>query len=148
MTIDNDQYTAARKKRMGRMMVFSRDSVAVLLLAILMAFVLGIPQAWPAPVEKDAAAGDEDSYLYGAAAGEVYIFSSTATGDVNGDGLPDLVMGHDKGDDFYSGRVYVYYGRTSLDPLVDLGTGADVTITGYLGSCTETTSMISSSERI
>jgi photosystem II stability/assembly factor-like uncharacterized protein len=119
-----------------KMKSFSKGSIAVFSLVSFLILASVIPSALAAPVEKDVAAGDEDSYLYGAAADEVLLFTSTATGDVNGDGLPDLIMGHDKGDDFYSGRVYVYYGRTSLDPLVDLGTGADVTIAGYYGSCT------------
>ncbi|WP_287152551.1 DUF5719 family protein [Candidatus Solincola tengchongensis] len=90
------------------------------------------------PVVKDTAAGDANSYLYGGNAGEVLMYASTATGDVNGDGLSDLVIGHDQGgDDFpylYTGKVYVYFGRTSLDPEVDLGTGADLVINGYYGS--------------
>ncbi|NPV60693.1 MAG: hypothetical protein HPY75_13680 [Actinobacteria bacterium] len=85
--------------------------------------------------EKDAAHGDADSYLYGANADEVSLFADTATGDVNGDGIADLVMGHDQGGTappyFYTGKVYVYYGRAEPAADVDLGTGADLTISGY-----------------
>ncbi|MGQ9757959.1 MAG: YCF48-related protein, partial [Actinomycetota bacterium] len=90
------------------------------------------------PVVKDVASGDADSYLYGGNENEFLIYVSTATGDVNGDGLPDLVMGHDRGGDnfpyFYTGKVYVFLGRTDLDPEVDLGAEADLVINGYYGS--------------
>ncbi len=100
--------------------------------------MLAVLPALAALVEKDAAAGAEDSYLYGATANEVMIFASTATGDVNDDGLPDLIVGHDQGGSdfpyFHTGKVYVYYGRTDIGPDIDLGTGADVIINGWYGS--------------
>ncbi|MBC7248215.1 MAG: FG-GAP repeat protein [Actinobacteria bacterium] len=110
-------------------------------LVLSLALALIILTTLPAPgatVQKDVADGDEDVYIYGGDPGEVLMFADTATGDVNDDGLPDLVIGHDQGGDdfpyFYTGKVYVYYGRSTLDPEVDLGTEADVVINGYYGS--------------
>jgi photosystem II stability/assembly factor-like uncharacterized protein len=109
----------------------------VFFLALLTVITLGILPALATPVVKDVAGGEENSYLYGAGTDEVLMFASTATGDVNGDGLPDLIMGHDQGGTafpfLYTGKVYVYYGRTIIDPDVDLGVKADVTINGYYG---------------
>ncbi|MDI6832171.1 MAG: FG-GAP-like repeat-containing protein, partial [Actinomycetota bacterium] len=94
----------------------------------------------PAPAssptfEKDTDAGDADSYLYGGNSEEILVFADTATGDVNGDGIDDLVMGHDQGGTsppyFYTGKVYIYYGRRAPASYVDLGAAADVTISGY-----------------
>ena len=117
-----------------------RKPAAVTTLAVFLALTLGIIPILAAPVEKDVAAGDENSYLYGANADETLVFTSTATGDVNNDGLPDLIMGHDQGGTalpyLYTGKVYVYYGRTNIAPDVDLGTGADVTINGVFASFT------------
>jgi photosystem II stability/assembly factor-like uncharacterized protein len=104
--------------------------------ALSLIIMSGVLPALAAPVEEDTGAGAEDSYIYGGNASEVAIFTSTASGDVNGDGIPDLVMGHDQGGATYGGKVYVYYGRTSIPATVDLGTAADVTISGYYGSFT------------
>ncbi len=95
-----------------------------------------LPPAYAAAaVEKDVTAGEADSYLYGANQEEVLVFADTATGDVNGDGIDDLVMGHDQGGTeppyFYTGKVYVYYGRGEPAHDIDLGTQADVTISGH-----------------
>ena len=106
--------------------------------ALVLAAALGILPALAAPVVKDAGnPADRASYLYGATADEVSSFTSTATGDVNGDSIADLIMGHDRGDANYSGKVYVYYGRTTLGAVVDLAY-ADVAITGYVGSSSST----------
>ena len=86
----------------------------VLFVALLLVISLAILPGLAVPDEKDIADGDESSYIYGANANEVLVFTSTATGDVNGDGLPDLIMGHDQGGTslpyLYTGKVYVYYG--------------------------------------
>ena len=115
-----------------------RCSVSLVLSLSFTLAILAVLPAPGAPVQKDVASGDEDCYLYGGNSHEVLMFADATTGDVNGDGLPDLVIGHDQGDDdfpyFYTGKVYVYFGRTSLDPEVDLGTAADVIINGYYGS--------------
>ena len=109
----------------------------VLILSLGLSVLIALPPAGAA-IEKDTASGDEDCYLYGGDAGEVLMFADTATGDVNADGYPDLVIGHDQGGDelpyLYTGKVYIYYGRASLGTDVDLGTDADVVINGYYGS--------------
>jgi hypothetical protein len=109
----------------------------VIALAVILLLAFSALPALAAPVEKDTAGGAEDSYMYGGNADEIIEFNpeiATATGDVNGDGVPDLIIGHDKGDDFYSGKVYVLYGQTNIAPDIDLGTNSDVTINGYWGS--------------
>ncbi len=87
-----------------------------------------------APVEKDLATHPEDTYLYGANANEVSNFISTAHGDINADGIMDLVTVHDQGgvppDSMFQGRAYVYFGRADLAGDVDLGSGADLTVNG------------------
>lgn len=112
----------------------STRTTFTLVLALAAALMLGVLPALAAPTTKDAAT-DSNSYLYGESAYEVAAFASSASGDVNGDGIADLVMGHDAGGGAGKGRVYVYYGRTSLPSGVDLGSGADVVITGYDMSC-------------
>jgi len=71
-------------------------------------------------------------------------YISSRGGDVNGDSLPDLIVGHDRGGTdlpyFYTGKVYIYYGRTAIAPEVDLGTGADVTSTVLMAASRETPS--------
>jgi photosystem II stability/assembly factor-like uncharacterized protein len=122
------------------MRTLTKKTLPAAFLTILLILTMAVLPALAAPVEKDVASGDENSYLYGGNADEVMFYTDTATGDVNGDSLPDLVIGHDQGDDdfpyFYTGKVYVYYGRTSIDPDIDLGTEADVVINGYYGSFT------------
>jgi photosystem II stability/assembly factor-like uncharacterized protein len=117
-------------------------SLAVVLCAVALLLAFSALPAPATPVEKDTATGAEDSYLYGAGQDEIMSANpeiSTATGDVNDDGLPDLIMGHDLGGTsfpgfFYTGKVYVYYGRAGIAPDIDLGAGADVTINGWYGS--------------
>ncbi|MBN2027912.1 MAG: FG-GAP repeat protein [Actinobacteria bacterium] len=113
----------------------------VIALAVVLLLAFSLLPALAAPVEKDTAAGAEDSYMYGGNEDEIYSDYpeiATATGDVNDDGISDLILGHDLGGKsfpyLYTGKVYVYYGRTSISPDVDLGTGADVTINGWYGS--------------
>jgi len=113
---------------------FSRPAV-VSLLVVLLLLTFSILPAPAAPVEKDVAAGDEDSYMYGASEKVYREDTSTATGDVNGDGIPDLLIGQDDANFTppyqCTGQVYVYYGRTSIAADVDLGVQSDVIISGY-----------------
>jgi hypothetical protein len=72
----------------------------------------------------DVAAGDADSLAYGTAAAD-RLGRSAAIGDVDGDGLADLVFGLPGADSpdppiVDSGGIYVVYGGTSLPALIDL----------------------------
>ncbi len=40
------------------------------------------------------------------------------TGDVNGDGFDDIIIGALKTTNFYSGAAYVVYGNTTLPPVI------------------------------
>ena len=63
-----------------------------------------------------------------------YLGSSVASGDVNGDGVDDLIVGSfgaDASGRPNAGAVYIVYGNESLPSLLDIPkTGADVTILG------------------
>ena len=71
--------------------------------------------------------------------------SALAAGDINGDGIDDLIIGahwadgpgtgsctpSGQGDRCQSGEVYVFYGGVSLPPTIDLnGASADLTVLG------------------
>src|SRR4030042_6602353 len=103
-----------------------KKSIAVFPLVLVLVLTMGVLSSPADPLEQDPAKGEYDSYLYGAAANEVLMFTSTATGDVNGDGYPDLIMGHAQGGTtlpfLYTGKVYVYYGGNLFNKDVDLGT--------------------------
>lgn len=64
-------------------------------------------------------------------------FSVSSAGDINGDGLADLVIGAPRGDDAgdYAGEAYVIYGKAGLDRgLIDLtflSAGDGFAIQGY-----------------
>ncbi len=107
--------------------------ILVIFLAQALVVPLSLHEFSFASVEhKDIASHAEDTYLWGSASGEVYVYSSTAHGDIDGDGINDLVMAHDKGDGSYRGRVYLFFGRNDMRLDVDLGSGADLTIIGKI----------------
>jgi hypothetical protein len=70
-----------------------------------------------------------DLTVTGAAANDIFGYSVSGNGDVNGDGYSDVVSGaplNDAGGS-YSGSVYVYFGGATLDNTVD------VTLAGMTG---------------
>lgn len=70
-----------------------------------------------------------DLTITGAAANDIFGYSVSGNGDVNGDGYSDVVSGaplNDAGGS-YSGSVYVYFGGATLDNTVD------VTLAGMTG---------------
>ncbi len=88
--------------------------------------VFGRSTGFPATLQLSGLDGTNGFKLDGEAASDLSGFSVTATGDVNGDGLDDLIVGaagaSPNGSD--SGRSYVVFGRstgfTSPLPLSDL----------------------------
>ena len=93
-----------------------------------------------APVDLSAvAAGTGGFVIYGKSAGDESGTSVSAAGDVNGDGLADLVIGASGGDPAagdQAGRSYVVFGTTGTAPVnlsaVEAGTGGFV----INGQCT------------
>ena len=70
--------------------------------------------------------------IQGAAAGDGTGFD-VASGDFNGDGIDDMLLGAFKsapGGRSQAGRVYVVYGASSISGTIDLSTSADITIEG------------------
>ena len=56
-----------------------------------------------------------------------------ASGDINGDGFDDIIIGapQSRENPFQIGHVYIFLGRTQLDPLIDLNENTpDITISG------------------
>ncbi|MFH1885077.1 MAG: choice-of-anchor R domain-containing protein [Pseudomonadota bacterium] len=103
--------------------------------------VTGTAVTPPGKAMVDFATGDADSVLFGAAAGdELSRDRSVAVGDLNGDGVKDLIVGARlaNGPADYTrvagGEVYVYYGKAALASTLDAagvaGTAPDVTIYG------------------
>jgi len=81
---------------------------------------------------------DEDVKITGKAADDL-MGVTTGTGDVNGDGIYDIIVGAYLNDDCVAGNdcgaAYIFFGSTNLSSTIDLaGTGsADVTILGKAG---------------
>ena len=90
------------------------------------------------PRVRDLFAEDFDSMFHGVEKNSAAGFS-VAAGDVNGDGLDDLIIGAAIGDGLYSkkkndaGATFVYFGRKELGKTVDLSTQADLVIYGANG---------------
>ncbi len=72
-------------------------------------------------------ASDADVIINGSQAGGNYFGQTAFSGDFNGDGRTDLVVGNDRTADTYNGKTYIFYNDGSYPPSSD---GADVTMTG------------------
>jgi hypothetical protein len=79
--------------------------------------------------------GDQDITIYGETPGDRF-GASVATGDLNGDGIADLIVGATDADGprkerASTGQVYVFFGSTSFPRTIDLARrNADMTIFG------------------
>ncbi|MGQ9571795.1 MAG: dockerin type I domain-containing protein [Dehalococcoidia bacterium] len=91
------------------------------------------------PAVVDTAAGQQDVTIYGADAGD-YLAVSIAVGDVNDDGIDDILLGTWDADGPANarnagGEAYVIFGSAGLGGVIDLASGAaDVTIYGARAS--------------
>ncbi len=95
-------------------------------------------RSWPATIDlrsADTTRTNADATVFGADAGD-QLGRSLAFGDVNGDGMDDLIMGAPLGDGKNNqvpgcGDVYVVFGEASPAPVYDMfGTASDVTLFG------------------
>ena len=86
--------------------------------------VFGRPGGWPGMVDLTAMTAEEGFRIDGAALGDLAGFSLAAGGDVNGDGVDDLLVGA-PGTSGLPGAAYVIYGRS--DPVAWLGTAGGET---------------------
>ncbi|NQV23806.1 MAG: FG-GAP repeat protein, partial [Rhodopirellula sp.] len=89
------------------------------------------------PISVDLAANEENVRIYGATAGDVLTTGGTlTTGDLNGDGIQDLILGTAEADGPSdsrggAGEVYVIFGGGILAVTIDLAAGdEDVLIYG------------------
>jgi hypothetical protein len=89
------------------------------------------------PLVLDIADFNQDITIFGANAKDFLTdFNSIAIGDVNGDGFADLILGDpaadvEEGNRRDAGKVYVIFGRSSLENLYDLAKyHADIVVTG------------------
>jgi hypothetical protein len=79
--------------------------------------------------------GDQDITIHGATPGDRF-GASVTTGDLNGDGIADLIVGATDADGprkerANAGQVYVFFGSTSLPRTIDLARrNADMTVFG------------------
>lgn len=96
---------------------------------------------WPAVLDLAlSGVGGADLTIHGASASDLLTSSGAmAAGDVNGDGLADLVLGASGGDGpgesrSGAGEVGVIFGRSSFPATLDLASEADVTIDGASAS--------------
>jgi hypothetical protein len=89
------------------------------------------------PLVLDIADFNQDITIFGANAKDFLTdFNSIAIGDINGDGFADLILGDpaadvEEGNRRDAGKVYVIFGRSSLENLYDLAKyHADIVVTG------------------
>src|SRR4051794_14119302 len=109
-------------------------AAAATLVACLFAPSAGAVETLPPSGVIDLAK-DADAVLSGAAAGDRTGWSAARTGDVNGDGVPDMAIGAPLADPAGrtdAGAVYVVFGARPLAPKTALGTlgGAGFVIQG------------------
>ncbi len=87
------------------------------------------------PAIRDLFQEQYDAMFYGTEKNSTVGFS-VLLADINGDGLSDLITGAPYADARFkkkiddAGVTYVYFGRTTLDTRIDLGTDADLVIYG------------------
>ncbi len=96
--------------------------------------------SWPSVIDLNTSPG---TIMYGARPDDL-IGLGQAAGDINGDGIQDLIEGAYKSNSLSNlqtaaGRVHIVFGRTSWPATIDLETADDVTIWGtktndFLGS--------------
>lgn len=104
---------------------------------VLLAASISLVGADP-PRVRDLFAEDFDSMFHGVEKNSAAGFS-VAAGDVNGDGLDDLIVGAALADALYSkkknnaGAVFVFFGRKEISKIVDLTAQADLVIYGASG---------------
>ena len=93
--------------------------------------VFGTDQGFPATIDL---ATDADLIIQGAAAYDCSGYSVSGAGDVNGDGIDDLIIGAPGADPNgrdYAGASYVVFGTDQGFPAtIDLASDADLTIQG------------------
>ncbi len=113
-----------------------RRAVQVFFLAVLVGVGGGLIGTASTTV-LDIADANQDVTIFGANAKDFLTdFNSIAVGDVNGDGFNDLILGApaadvEEGDRRDAGKVYVIYGRSSLESVYDLAKShADIVVTG------------------
>jgi hypothetical protein len=107
---------------------------AVPILVVLVLFGVG---GGAAPVVLDIADVNQDITIFGANTKDFLTdFNSIAIGDVNGDSYADLILGDpaadvEEGNRRDAGKVYVIFGRSSLENIYDLAKyHADMVVTG------------------
>jgi FG-GAP repeat len=93
--------------------------------------ILGSDRGLPATIDL---ATEADVVIQGAAAGDLSGFSVSAAGDINDDGIDDLIIGApqaDPNDRYGAGASYVILGSDQgLPAVIDLADGADLIIEG------------------
>ena len=100
----------------------------VLPLAVAAALGVGLPsaalaQSFPAEIELSALDGTNGFVLNGEAASDLSGFSVSAAGDINGDGIDDLIIGAygaDPNGNSLAGRSYVVFGSGTVTNPFDL----------------------------
>lgn len=94
--------------------------------------VFGSRQGFAAEFDLSSLDGTNGFTILGAAADDYSGWSVAAAGDVNGDGIDDLIVGSMGADanGNYSGASYIIYGRPGPAPVVYVGDGTDEVILG------------------
>ncbi len=86
--------------------------------------------SWPQSIDIDSLSATR---VVGAGPAENAGFAVAGAGDINGDGLADLLVGApraQRGDKVQAGKAYIIYGRPGRPAVLDLEKDADVTIKG------------------
>jgi hypothetical protein len=114
------------KMRVFRLKLWRRGALSGLILALLLALSLSCPALSQLPRIIDIAKTDQDMTIFGIDSGDLLgKFNSIATGDFNGDGKADILLGAPNGDGpansrLDAGEAYVIFGSTRLPPSIDL----------------------------